>query len=256
MIVEETPLSCWEDFSTWISEIRAKILQPEEDSIVFRGHSSSAWKLESTLERAGQTNMDIRDYLKIAMSFTDELNLLRVVDWQVFGEKELANWTAIHGSNLVSNLPCYAYLVYLRNNGFSSPFVEWSLSPYIAAYFAFQHFVPGESRVAVLAYVHKTGRSYWSIGGSRVTKLPTVKDANHLHFRQKNIYTIAHNDAHNFSSYDLVPNRADQDLLFKCTIPGTERRKALDYLDALGLNAFSLYNSEDAMVRTFSERYF
>jgi len=35
-------------------------------------------------------------------------------------------------------LPAYEFMAYLRHNGFPSPLLDWTRSPYVAAYFAFR----------------------------------------------------------------------------------------------------------------------
>ena len=40
--------------------------------------------------------------------------------------------------------------------------------------------------------------------------------------------------------------------LLKFTIPATERRTALQHLDLMNINPFSLFGSEDSLVRTIA----
>jgi hypothetical protein len=51
-------------------------------------------------------------------------------------------------------------------------------------------------------------------------------------------------------------NRQDQDLLWKFNIPDKESRNTLLYLDQHNINAYSLFGSEDALMRTVAFRDF
>jgi len=50
--------------------------------------------------------------------------------------------------------PAYSYLAHLRHNGFPSPLLDWTQSPYVAAYFAFAR--PQGEQVALYVYCEQT----------------------------------------------------------------------------------------------------
>ncbi len=50
-------------------------------------------------------------------------------------------------------------------------------------------------------------------------------------------------------------NVQHQDVLWKFTIPATERIKVLKKLDSYSLNAFSLFESDEALMETMAIRY-
>jgi FRG domain len=50
----------------------------------------------------------------------------------------------------------YEYLVYLRHHGFPSPLLDWSASPYVAAFFAFDSPPKEAERVAVYTFLQDT----------------------------------------------------------------------------------------------------
>ena len=83
------------------------------------------------------------------------------------------------------------------------------------------------------------------------------------HFTQKAQYTIAtkwdsDSKSHVFCSHHAIePNEViEQDVLFKITLPRSERVIALNSLEDYNINHFTLFQSEDALVRTLGLRAF
>jgi hypothetical protein len=52
----------------------------------------------------------------------------------------------------------------------------------------------------------------------------------------------------------MTANLGPLQRLLKFTIPSTERRAALQHLDLMNINAFSLFGSEDSLIRTIARR--
>jgi hypothetical protein len=83
------------------------------------------------------------------------------------------------------------------------------------------------------------------------------------HFAQKAWYTTAtvwdpDGEEHRFRPHEEVFEHPlkNQDLLFKITIPMADRLKALSELDEYNINHFTLFQSEDSLVKTMAIRQF
>jgi hypothetical protein len=81
------------------------------------------------------------------------------------------------------------------------------------------------------------------------------------HFLQQCWYSMCVGDDQNAEDYVFRPQEramAGQvgpvDRLVKFTIPISERRAALRQLDLMNINPFSLFGSEDSLVRTIARR--
>ena len=51
-------------------------------------------------------------------------------------------------------------------------------------------------------------------------------------------------------------SRENQDLLWKIDIPMSLRREALEFLERVNINAFSLFGSEEALIEACATRQF
>jgi hypothetical protein len=82
------------------------------------------------------------------------------------------------------------------------------------------------------------------------------------HFRQQSRYTICakyENRQWMFVPHDRVFEaklKANQDLLWKITIPTKERIKALRHFDKFNLNDFTLFESEEGLLEMLAMREF
>jgi FRG domain len=152
------------------------------------------------------------------------------------------------------------YLAHLRHGGFPSPLLDWTRSPYVAAYFAFSR-VRHDHDVAVYAYRERPNNM--KIGGSDSPQIisfgPVIK-THKRHFRQQSRYTVCtrfEQGQWSFVPHDSVFDVRDhlqRDLLWKITLPASERRKALEFFDKTNLNEFTLFDSEEGLLEMLAAR--
>jgi len=164
------------------------------------------------------------------------------------------------GFGMKVDFPAYDFMAYVRHHGFPSPLLDWSKSPYLAAFFAFRHAIASTDRVAVFAYREYSGVS--KVGSPTAPQIevrgPYVR-THRRHFLQQCHYTMCyefHDGQWRYSWHERVfaAGSATQDTLWKFTIPGSERRRVLALLDQYNLNAYSLFNSEDALMEMLAAR--
>jgi hypothetical protein len=174
----------------------------------------------------------------------------------------IGNWDEVEQSlprgprSELQNIPHYEYLVHLRHHGFPSPLLDWSESPYIAAFFAFEE--QGKAgEVGVFAYV-ETPKGYKGgpVGIPEISVQGPHIHTHKRHFLQQAWYTVAcefREGKHYFVPHETVFDQCyDQDYLLKITIPMSERANALRSLYEYNITRFSLFQTEEALVRTLA----
>jgi len=230
----------------------------------FRGHSDAKWPLLSTLERR-IGNIAVLEYYRVIYSIAPEI--LALTGQQLQLSFETADSYAHNYDSLYELLiEGYSAMAHLRHHGFPSPLLDWSASPYVAAYFAFASALQSE-RIAIYVYVEAPKHfKLTSIDQAQIKALGPIVRTHARHFRQQSRYTVCSRYKRDQGGWHFTPhgdvfdakppsNAADQDFLWKITIPASERTRVLSALDRYNLNAYSLFGSEESLMETLASRH-
>ena len=267
-------LSSLDDFPTAVAKVRSQYGKHSVtvdtgktfevvNEILFRGQDDSGLSLSTTLERQVGPNISFIDYLDRATEVASEIESVTGKRWHVSTMNKIKKSVEFiaREKRLFYTLPCYDYLVYLRHHGFPSPLLDWTRSPYIALFFAFQC-KPKAERVAIFAFIERPqgGKSHNGNEPSIAVMGPYVT-THPRHFAQRARYTVASGPS--TREYDRLftsfpTSTVDgQDVLIKITLPASERARALEQLDAdYNINAYTLFGSEDSFIQTLGQRRF
>jgi hypothetical protein len=253
-------LSTWEEFEAHVKELRRN--DKRDSPLLFRGQGDATWPLTTTLERAGQEKMRFTSYYQVVDRFKPEIEALTGMNW---GERPypdvdrlLRNYGTLMDALQLSDV--YRYLVYLRHHGFPSPLLDWTRSPYVAAYFAFtQPAKEPDAQVSIYVF-SETPRGFKVTRNDRprIIRLGPHVRSHRRHFLQQSDYSICalFKKVWRFEAHDEVfsVGASRQDILTKINIPTRERLKVLSLLDEHNLNAFSLFGTEASLMETMAIR--
>src|SRR5205823_4142419 len=254
-------LSTWEEFESKLKELR-EYTNDRGSQLLFRGQSDSGWPLTTTLDRGGAGAVLFSDYYRLISALVGpQVKTFAGVDVpeyslklakEIFGDREL--WAF---SKLPASL--YRYMVYLRHHGFPSPLLDWSRSPFVAAFFALREPLRCAEKRSVFAFcaMPKGTKSHWG-GEPEIRHKRLGLSAHTRHFLQQSEYTICgrfDNGEWHFHPHDQIVGRnMHQDVLWRIDLPSKTSRDALRLLDQYNLNAFSLFGSEESLLETLWSR--
>ena len=300
--IAEEELKDFQEFEKWLDE---KSLL--DSNVLYRGHADSTWRLESTLYRHQEALFHARHpSLNVPISkYTDTAKKVQAIvethTHRKFGD---INERTNDYFPTVSEQLSFQYAVYLRHHGFPSPLLDWSSSPYVAAYFAFSdvanqtHAKEGAgdsgSRAAIYVlrpprdpYEHQRNGSSQLLGQEGgIRYWPNAVRGETRHYDQQSAVETArpHTTAlrciqydehktgvHCYSSHEYIlcnfpeevargTNRAMYDntidgaVCWKLSIPQRDCERVLRRLDQMNINAYTLFRTEDALVKTYGLR--
>jgi hypothetical protein len=157
-------------------------------------------------------------------------------------------------------LPIQEQMAMLRHHGAPSPLLDWSYSPYVAAYFAFAPPVAAKTKsVAVFVFREFAGKGKGYEGDkSHIGVIGRWIAVHSRHIRQQSTYTLCVRNVDGevvFASHE-IPEDAKAfkflnfDQITKFEIPISERDAALEALTLMNVTEYSLFETPDALVRT------
>ncbi|WP_349246645.1 FRG domain-containing protein, partial [Anaerobaca lacustris] len=237
---------------------------------VFRGHRDAAWHLQTTLDRE-RPGMSLRQYFDIMARILPCIERHSKRQWPD-AEKAIRRLMRVGLPNIYSlregnsAAAVLSFMAYLRHHGFPSPFLDWTRSPYVAAFFAFESCDLCAQEVAVHTFRESTGWIGESPDTSEVRALgigPQLLGTSTRHGRQRSEYTLCvekvssnpcldsyifadHEAAINVPGFRIEGGREldvsdAENAVTKYTIPAGERNAALASLAEKGITRQRLF---------------
>jgi hypothetical protein len=256
----EISVNSWEEFEQKLLEVRSQT--KSRLPLLYRGQEQSSWSLSTTLERNSGLHMPFKDYYRRISTVKPQIESFTETLWEMPEYPAIENLVREYDefSLLLSSgkIPAYSFMAHLRHHAFPSPLLDWSRSPYVAAYFAFAKVsIQEEESVSIYLFSEAEIRTRRNQTALIFRYGPYVK-THRRHFLQQSEYTacLIFEKEWRFEEYEKVFSDATQQqgTLWKFNIPSTERLKVLKLLDEYNLNAYSLFASEEALIETLGQR--
>ena len=240
----DKPVKTWEKCKKELKDLaerHAKIQRAESQKevstvispLLYRGQGNAKWNLETTLERYIGRDIGLKEYYERIHNLKPQIEVFAGSTWKIDSGKDYQQWLdglGDIGFLLRSRVPAYDYMAYLRHHGFPSPLLDWTRSPFIAAFFAFQTVSRCVSDVSIYAYMECTEGKI-AFTAPIISRLESDVKTHRRHFLQQSEYTICtvKNGEYFYASHEKVfsMNIKEQDILCKIVVPSSERITSL-----------------------------
>ncbi|MDE3042662.1 MAG: FRG domain-containing protein [Nitrospirota bacterium] len=240
-------LAWWEDFEKTVSSIFAEWQMLKDEKRYepwvtprFRGHSDADWKLETSLERfTKKSELEAESYDKMIRAVRPAVISITGKSWDL---PECENHPVPED---------YEFMTYLRHHGFPSPLLDWTRSPYVAAFFAFRSEEKRkDKKVAIYSYVENfVPPEGFNSQAPTIHGLGPYIVTHKRHYAQQCEYTICKkrtDDRYVYSSHETAFQGT------KYTLPVSDREKVLKQLHRMNVTAFSLFGNEETLMETLA----
>lgn len=226
---------------------------------LFRGQANKKWLLETTLERyynelkKSVDFIDVADYYITISKTTPAVNSLSSKKFEEFSVSDLE----INTENPFRHLEKLEQLCYYRHLGFPSPLLDWSLSYYVAAFFAFND-AKLDTDPAIFSIQERN--SAWWVEASKIDVIDPYIETHPRHYMQQSRYT--HCMKRENGRYKFVPHvrgkneSAENQTVKKYVLKATEREKVLKELYLMNINDYTLFGDDESLMRTLAYKEF
>jgi FRG domain len=239
-------LAALEDVKSW-ETFQKFALALEPNRFVFRGHENSTWRLRTSFHRTGRASL-----MKFAAQDIPALH------------RHLSGLTT-HRFDLGDPLDHASFLHLAQHHGYPTPILDWTHSPFVAAYFAFKDLrrdkLAVEQRVRILVLDARGWGNdlekgmFLQPGFLHMTLLEPLATNNPRALPQQSISTVTNIDDIEQYVRDAEA-RSKKRYLRAIDIPASERRSVMQDLALMGITAGSLFPGIDGACLQLKERFF
>jgi hypothetical protein len=255
--VQQIDLKSWSDFKSKVDSFKLEW--------IYRGQANASWELSTSLERSSLVEID------------HDVEIVLIAEYRK-AIRSLPDYSGIPETTL-------EWLSLLQHHGTPTTLIDFTDSPYIAAYFAFQEEVSEKSESvaiwcinrirfyqAALYYLKEDveiaahGCRQYLFSESTFEKLFGRRDldcvmpfdlanANQRQLIQQSVFVAAMNPEKRFADQLSFLDYQEKPIMTKLTIPSKERKVALRDLMKMNITHATLFPGIDGFARALNLKY-
>lgn len=224
-----------------------KHIEEKKGSRLCRGQADSTWSLITSFHRNNHRNISFENYFNLVIPYlADAISTLEKREIDVSNPQ-------VRG----------AFLAYAQHHGLPTPLLDWTFSPYKAAYYAFssvEDIAPKSDKVAIYIFDHVLWQKRYkqildfNEKSLHVSLLFANSKGNHRQIYQQGTYLFTNTDK--IEEHITLNETNDDVFLTKYIFSVREKPIVMEDLEAMGIQAFSLFGGTDGMFRFFKESIF
>ncbi|MDD1784441.1 FRG domain-containing protein [Enterovibrio sp. ZSDZ35] len=238
-------INSWASYKNWISD-----LVKNNHTYFFRGQKDLSWKLETTFQRyAAKNGINWKDYFD---------KILPEVSYQAasfgYNIEDFKNEEKVGG-----------FLAKLQHHGFPTPLLDWTMSPYIAAYFALKDVDPRNVDANGFVKIYMFDFQLWRNSYMQVpflnAEIPFLSEfrpsaINNQRLVSQMAVTTVTNVPDVEAYLDNINKTTGKNFLYYALLPIKERRVIMNELNLMGINTATMFPDFDGMCTSLKEIYF
>lgn len=239
-ILQPLEIGSWDEFKTYANKL-------DSGKFMFRGQENSTWRLRTHFHRTGRAN------------------LLRYIHQDLPALRKKLSHLTTHVFDFDKPVEYGAFVSLAQHHGYPTPLLDWTYSPYVAAYFAFNDLKRVHEIANLKTRILVFDKQSWTDDFIQIQSLAVAEP----HFSILEALSLNNSRMVPQQALASVTNISDIETYIKklelmrgksylqaIDLPAASRNSVFNELRLMGITAGSLFPGLDGACRQLKEQFF